>query len=241
MENHNWFTRYVWIWLSFSLFNNCGFLLFSLLVARLLQSTVAHGVPHLTDPPFFFGGGSGYVHYLVRYLETRIGYRVGQGFVSRNAHRNMCGRAQGEVQLLPGIGCWNETIPEPKSQPHNWQPTKHLWGSHYNYDSKDNLRRQNLLTHRYLQSYTIQAGVTPHRCLVVINYKVLVVRWLPLQLSYVISKIYHCIFGLSATKVITLLLKRPIYFAVIILQVQNEGLRKPHNKNLNSVGVRTTY
>ena len=35
------------------------------------------------------------------YLETRVGYRVGQGFVSRNASRNIHGCVQGKVQLLP--------------------------------------------------------------------------------------------------------------------------------------------
>ena len=42
------------------------------------------------------------------FLETRVGYRVGQEFVSRNASRNMRGRVQGEVQLLPRVSCWIE-------------------------------------------------------------------------------------------------------------------------------------
>ena len=37
-----------------------------------------------------------------------VGYRVGQGLVSRNASRNTCGRVQGEVLLVPLISCSNE-------------------------------------------------------------------------------------------------------------------------------------
>ena len=42
------------------------------------------------------------------FSKQRVGYMVGQGFVSRNASRNVCGRVQGEVQLLPLISCWIE-------------------------------------------------------------------------------------------------------------------------------------
>ena len=52
-------------------------------------------------------------HYL--FLETRVGYRVGQGFVSRNASRNTRGRVQGEVQLLPPISCWNNATKSHKA------------------------------------------------------------------------------------------------------------------------------
>ena len=42
--------------------------------------------------------------------ETCMGvYRVGQGFVSRNAIRNMHGRVQGEVLLVPLISCSNKS------------------------------------------------------------------------------------------------------------------------------------
>ena len=44
-------------------------------------------------------------------LETRVGYRIRQGFVSRNVSRNMRGCVQGEVQLLPRISCWNNSSP----------------------------------------------------------------------------------------------------------------------------------
>ena len=49
------------------------------------------------------------VHYLdpLLFLKTRIGYSVGQGFVSRKANGNMRGRVQGKVRLLPRISCWN--------------------------------------------------------------------------------------------------------------------------------------
>ena len=49
------------------------------------------------------------VHYLnpLLFLKTRIGYSVGQGFVSGKANGNMRGRVQGEVQSLPQISCWN--------------------------------------------------------------------------------------------------------------------------------------
>ena len=43
-------------------------------------------------------------------LETRVGYRVRQGFLSRNASRNMRGRVQGDVQLVPLISCSSEAI-----------------------------------------------------------------------------------------------------------------------------------
>ena len=49
------------------------------------------------------------------FLETRVGYRVGQGFVSRNASRNTRGRVQGEVQLLPPISCWNNATKSHKA------------------------------------------------------------------------------------------------------------------------------
>ena len=41
-------------------------------------------------------------------IETKIGYRVRQGFVSRNASRNTCGRVQDKV---PSISCWIEATP----------------------------------------------------------------------------------------------------------------------------------
>ena len=37
-----------------------------------------------------------------------MGYRVRQGFVSRNASGNMHGHVQGEVLLVPLISCWIE-------------------------------------------------------------------------------------------------------------------------------------
>ena len=40
--------------------------------------------------------------------KQRVGYRVGQGFVSRNASRNTRGRVQGEVLLVPLISRSNE-------------------------------------------------------------------------------------------------------------------------------------
>ena len=45
------------------------------------------------------------------FQKQRVGYRVGQGFVSRNASRNTRGRVQGEVLLVPLISCLNETTP----------------------------------------------------------------------------------------------------------------------------------
>ena len=42
------------------------------------------------------------------FLETRVGYKVGQEFVSRDGSRNMRGRVQSEVQLLPRISYSNE-------------------------------------------------------------------------------------------------------------------------------------
>jgi len=42
------------------------------------------------------------------FQKQRVGYRVGQGFVSRNASRNTRGRVQGEVLLVPLISCSNE-------------------------------------------------------------------------------------------------------------------------------------
>ena len=44
------------------------------------------------------------------FQKQRVGYRVGQGFVSRNASRNTRGRVQGEVLLVPLISCSNETM-----------------------------------------------------------------------------------------------------------------------------------
>ena len=37
-----------------------------------------------------------------------VGYRIGQGFVSGNASRNIRGRVQGEVLLVPLFSCWIE-------------------------------------------------------------------------------------------------------------------------------------
>ena len=42
------------------------------------------------------------------FQKQRVGYRVGQGFVSRNASRNTRGRVQGEVLLVLLISCSNE-------------------------------------------------------------------------------------------------------------------------------------
>ena len=42
------------------------------------------------------------------FQKQRVGYRVGQGFVSRNPSRNKRGRVQGEVLLVPMISCSNE-------------------------------------------------------------------------------------------------------------------------------------
>ena len=50
----------------------------------------------------------GNVQYLNPLIETKIGYRVWQGFVSRNASRNTRGRVQDEV---PSISCWIEATP----------------------------------------------------------------------------------------------------------------------------------
>ena len=52
------------------------------------------------------GEGPGNVEYLN--LLTVLGYRVGQGFVSRNASRNTRGCVQGEVLLVPLISCSNK-------------------------------------------------------------------------------------------------------------------------------------
>ena len=43
------------------------------------------------------------------FQKQRVGYWVGQGFVSRNASRNTCGCVQGEILLVPLISCSNET------------------------------------------------------------------------------------------------------------------------------------
>ena len=50
------------------------------------------------------------------FQKQRVGYRVRQGFVSRNASRNTRGRVQGEVLLVPLISCSNEAtrVPERK-------------------------------------------------------------------------------------------------------------------------------
>ena len=42
------------------------------------------------------------------FQKQRVGYRVGQGFVFRNASRNTRGRVQGEVLLVLLISCLNE-------------------------------------------------------------------------------------------------------------------------------------
>ena len=47
------------------------------------------------------------------FQKQRVGYRVGQGFVSRNASRNTRGRVQGEVLLVPLISCLNEATQAP--------------------------------------------------------------------------------------------------------------------------------
>ena len=55
------------------------------------------------------GGGEAWERRIPRPLNCfQVGYRVGQGFVSRNASRNTRGHVQGEVLLVPLISCSNE-------------------------------------------------------------------------------------------------------------------------------------
>ena len=53
------------------------------------------------------------------FQKQSVGYRVGQGFVSRNASRNTRGRVQGEVLLVLLISCSNKATLYPGSL-HTW-------------------------------------------------------------------------------------------------------------------------
>ena len=50
------------------------------------------------------------------FQKQRVGYRVAQGFVSRNASRNTRGRVPGEVLLVPLISYSNEATGNPYTE-----------------------------------------------------------------------------------------------------------------------------